>query len=374
MKLLLFILFFCGQSQAWAGNFVNNGIDQLDDKSDAVWFVGARDINACVEVDQNFGVTRDEAFVAIERAFATWANYFQQKGLDRILQKEKLEISTKVNLHFGCLGNEDVGFYLGSKNNFLIQAALGFRHPIAFSERTSYDNISRRGKGFVWVAPPTDFQKEKLDWSRDNHLLGALLHEIGHIYGCGHIGATIMRAELGENILDTKDDFLNVLTQIDSGKQLYLCSLCAGTFEGVILHNEVVTRLVGTKLGENIEANLTLKYDANQLPHGILKITDGKKSFDLNFSAYSEIADVLSDTLLFHVPVSSDASRKESFATRHLGQVYLATLTFENRRVNLIYKRNMDAFYSVKAPYADQLVLVDPKFSNNSFLFLTPKQ
>ncbi len=57
------------------------------------------------------------------------------------------------------------------------------------------------------------------NWQADNTLYALVVHELGHVYGTGHIGQTIMTEELGSLILH-HETYKELLVTIDGYQQL----------------------------------------------------------------------------------------------------------------------------------------------------------
>lgn len=276
MKLVIFISILfsilsmgCQQSSSVAGtesknlksegHEQGNGVDNLPyDYSDA-WFSGDVTVNYCVEIANDFGLPEKTVLDNVQSAFKKWKDYIGSNKINEQMLRNALSslepneqdkakdlvAFTKTNLLQSCDGHEDVKFYFGTEDKAVSEAKKAHVDPTAFAQNIFRDVYTGKGKGFVWIAKQASLTKDWMkeaypDWSLPNALLGILTHEIGHIYGIGHIEGTIMDPVLGiflrKNTLGfLPEDFRQrALKEIDFKKQLFTPSIMSDlrSYEG----------------------------------------------------------------------------------------------------------------------------------------------
>lgn len=210
----------------------SGGADSKAIDDSAAWFLGAgKKIRTCFVRSPDFQSVDAEA--ALTTAFATWKKYIAARADDF---KAPFTLATDPELMPACDGTEDLKIYLGVQSPEVLAAQAQYNSPMAFAQRTSYSLKTGWGKGFIWIAnnPVTP-----IVWTRPYALLGIMLHELGHVLGCGHIEGTIMTeyiAALAQRTMAT--DFTDsegkaTLASIDNRVQLSTCSACVhGKYTG----------------------------------------------------------------------------------------------------------------------------------------------
>ncbi|RZA03388.1 MAG: hypothetical protein EOP11_16110 [Proteobacteria bacterium] len=350
---------------SFAGHSVNNGVDLSLRTDHALWFAYAkRPIKACLEVADDFGVDAATAETKITQAFVIWDRYFDAKRVRQEMKPQGLGFSMNLQLARGCRGDEDLSFYLGVNTPQVEKASDEFTNPLGFARRTAYDEKALWGKGLIWVAPPAAFAKDKLDWSQDDRLLGILLHEIGHAYGCGHVAGTIMRENLSDDLLDARIGKFRTFGQVDSGRQLILCPQCPVAYEARIMVEAPIEKLIGKKL--SVDAHATMAMEAGL---GSIKIIDGKNTYAIFAAQGNALASESSDVRLLSIPASGDF---DGYSTSTTGFFALLTLSYNGRQSLIGYRRNMQYTVNPRQGFVDELLTLDPEARNNLFLRLDP--
>lgn len=219
MKYLLMFLF---SQFALAGGFVGNGAEDFV-AEEGSWFVAGGPVKWCLKDPENTDLDYSTIHHEIERAFAKWEEYVERKNPFR-----KTAPGFKLQFSEICNGGEDITVYFGHDSPEISKEKAKYENPIAFVKRTSYDWITGRGKGFIWINSNPAFS-----WRTYPNLLAITLHEIGHILGSEHVEGTIMdgriKTALRNNLgtIANRDDYdsqyaLNSLLQIDFTKELFL--------------------------------------------------------------------------------------------------------------------------------------------------------
>lgn len=211
------------------GHEQGNGSDLVPDNIGKAWFLGEeKQIHYCVLVAPNFGVPEADIKIELNKAFQIWQDYIKNKqineaienelteglrphypqGLPVLLKKElhQLRLTTNTVLKNHCDGTEEIKFYFGIEDERIVQNLKNYFNPISFALKISNDDRHQPSQGLVWVMKQGDDVQPPAyqfpNWKLKNRLLGVLLHEIGHIYGNGHIKNTIMEEATITNQID----------------------------------------------------------------------------------------------------------------------------------------------------------------------------
>lgn len=201
------------------------------------WFYDpSQEFSYCIETHPNLRIETPNAQLVIEQVIAQWRNYMDERAVHHDLEP-RLQISTNLKLKQStpCAPDVNLVFLLGHPTNHpAVAAILGAQAPTAalsFAHRADMDVYAGTSRGFIWVAPAGS--KNPLfntpNWSTENTLHGVLLHEMGHVFGTGHIQGTIMDAEnLDKDVFDAsaRDDAYGErarkrLRHIDQYRPLY---------------------------------------------------------------------------------------------------------------------------------------------------------
>ena len=217
---------------------VGNGSDYFPAEHGSAWFLGSRKIRWCREGFDDEG--------AIAWAFERWRRYLVKKELndaryhpERVRQPGDPVLAMSHEPMERCDGSEDLKFYLGVEDERVKRYLPYYVNPIGFAERESYDPATGWGKGLVWVG-------------RREGLRPVLVHELGHVAGCGHVTDTVMDADLAGLIAGDRVSKLFNSSSIDwwgkSYRELLLCETCGyeQPFLGV-LDPRLFERLSGIK-------------------------------------------------------------------------------------------------------------------------------
>jgi hypothetical protein len=186
-----------------------------------------------------FGVPASRIEAMIERAFRLWSEYPERK---KLIGPEKIYVAKKLALKRGCRGKEDLAFYFGIDRPEIRKTKARYRHPFAFVEMTAPDHPTQPlwGKGYVWVVEPYGFGRLNAPaWqTSEEALAGLLLHEVGHVFGNGHVEGTVMTARIGQYLeADTAfyrsgPSYLSRYDRIDSEREFITCLFCPETYAG----------------------------------------------------------------------------------------------------------------------------------------------
>jgi hypothetical protein len=213
---------------SYAGSRSSGGADAAFPDSGAAWFLEStdgtpRDISVCFEGDLTaYG---DGPQASLNEAFNSWQHYIMQRA-GRRLRPQGFLPSFGLNFLIGPCDNADLTIKLGGESEEINQIRGHFERPISFAYRQTYDLEKGWGKGFIWIAAPSQTDPEVHPDLRQKGILRMLIkHEVGHVFGIGHIENTIMDQQIVRSL---KSAGANpwYLESIDWGRQVLICDGC----------------------------------------------------------------------------------------------------------------------------------------------------
>ena len=167
------------------------------------WFVeNTSTVNYCIDIDPNaFHQSLDVVDKIITNAVTSWKKVLAASAYkDTVTVKPYgfLRVATQKFTRVPCEEGDsvDVRFQLGTLNEHQKNQLGNYRQWIGATYRTSYDAKNLKGRGFVYIAADAGPEKPiSADlvpdvWQKcDGCLLQrTIVHELGHIFGVGHIG------------------------------------------------------------------------------------------------------------------------------------------------------------------------------------------
>jgi hypothetical protein len=196
-------------------------------------------VKVCLDTASDFGVDELELSQMVATAFKTWGDYIKSKKLT-VKLGSPVRIASAIEVEKTCSGNEDLKFYFGTSDATVTKAAAKYERPFGFAELMSDTQPQAPwSAGFVWIAPSGSVMPEKSipNWSVAKASLAALiLHEVGHVFGNGHVENTVMTVRLAELLArDTNPATpmasINAYNRIDSVLELIPCLDCQTTYQ-----------------------------------------------------------------------------------------------------------------------------------------------
>lgn len=175
------------------GGMTSSGGDNKNLAWESAWFLGEAPVSYCIEVAPTEKLTADQAKRDFESVVTTWKKYF----IERTSGRDK-QYFLNFNFQFeSCRPTTLLKLYVGGDNAEITKAKALYQNPYSIAYRSEYDMKSAMGKGFIWFAPKGSvFPNGFPDWSLPYTFHGMLLHEMGHVFGCGHVADTIMDEDL----------------------------------------------------------------------------------------------------------------------------------------------------------------------------------
>jgi hypothetical protein len=175
------------------------------------WFVeGISDVRYCIDMDEtNFGQTRDVVKARIQSAVSYWKHEFSiaepwnNHGI-------KVTLGSEEFIEVACGSQQvDVVFQFGVLDAEQEQFLKDPKSTVGIAVRTSYDEVSLRGKGFVYISPEHgrlalqghDLLADRWKINNGKLLELLLIHELGHVFGMPHTGENT--SIMGESFPDS---------------------------------------------------------------------------------------------------------------------------------------------------------------------------
>lgn len=196
-------LFLLTAASAWAvplreGGNSSGGGDRRPDDHDSAWFLGNRPIHFCFEYSEDFGIPQRAAEDEVVEAMQQWKSYLTDRRFG-FSDRPELRLSLEFLYDAKCDEKSDLRIYLGVRNPAVEAARAGLVNPAFLYSRESYDVVAGWGRGFIWFTTQSDLggMYEYTSWKTRGTLMKAALHELGHVFGCGHVAGTIMREDIG---------------------------------------------------------------------------------------------------------------------------------------------------------------------------------
>lgn len=197
------------------------------------WFLqNTPEVTYCLDVDPAaFHQSLEVVDQIILNAVESWKAVFAESGAkDRSsVQLFGIRIATQTFKRVPCDDTVDIRFQLGILTPQQKTQLGNYRQWIGASYRTSYNKKDLKGQGFVYIAADSGPEKPiSADlvtdvWTKcDGCLLErTIVHELGHVFGMGHIGNDwdIMSERHLEKV--TSQDWYNKHLTTDEGKAFF---------------------------------------------------------------------------------------------------------------------------------------------------------
>lgn len=178
-----------------SGSIAGNPADDNPHAKPLVWFLGDQPIKWCVhmgEADKLYA-SPERSVLIIRSAFEYWRKYLDTKRLSDEWYSDVPFIALNNEFRTQCQGDEDLAFYVGTADPLIEKLKSQYKNPSGFAELLSYDEQKGWGKGLIWIK---EYRNSGQTFSSEFEFSSVLLHEMGHVLGCGHVEGTIMSSDL----------------------------------------------------------------------------------------------------------------------------------------------------------------------------------
>ncbi len=380
--LLAIALLVTSMNFGMAGGVVSGGADSyLPTEAFFLSKTPDQKISLCYEVAPTFGITSQEVENSLRWAFETWDQYIESHDLHYALWMgwDPGIIGKLGNVRQRCLGDEDLRVFIGIEHPDVITYRQKFVNPYAFSAATGYGTSGGKWKkGLLWVAGDGEVEPARgiPSWTTPNAKYAfkmLLLHEVGHIFGNGHIGRTIMDQNTGFRIGEmtnpanpfpdfkrnpTIDAGVDLITNLNMPAEYFLVSdyFCDRAAQNCLMEPDsdglknIFKKLMGFRPKGSVKGGVWAQLKRSENPkrriHGRpnefspdmivdLILWDEPRSYKIKFKAITMIAQKFDTAPLFN---GQHGNHYQHFGTSILG--YLLLPNGAKKKVALNFNMN----------------------------------
>ncbi len=203
VSITFFLLTSLFSSTALSGGMTSSGGEFITTEKNP-WFTGESDIHYCIKKSNYFSVEIDDTRKIIKEAIKDWTLTLKLLNPKKTSFKLPDGNYKNLSLNFKEVNcnkeNIQLWFYLGSFNKEIEQSLSTMaKFTAAFAGHLGINNkTGRTKKGIIWLAPDMGPRKyigpsiSKQFWMKDQIFFNTLLHELGHMFGLGHLEDGIM--------------------------------------------------------------------------------------------------------------------------------------------------------------------------------------
>ncbi|MGZ3711030.1 MAG: hypothetical protein ACXVBE_04705, partial [Bdellovibrionota bacterium] len=202
MRVFLFGLFFLCGSLALANNQSGNQHSPDGHGESQAWFLITKEskslrISYCVNAKSPS--EKEEIEQLVEKSITEW-DFFYILVLSTA--QDSLHWSTPdgfkmrflTTLHATCRGDEDLTVYYGVEDARVKSVKDSYDSPLGFAHLENYNEMTGDGRGFIWISDAPEVRMHP------NHRKALMYHEMGHVFGNGHVEGTVMEEDIAGTI------------------------------------------------------------------------------------------------------------------------------------------------------------------------------
>ena len=281
--MILVGLLVVGSSASFAHGIDSGGGDKRPADFGAAWFLGTRPIRYCIEAAPAYGMDTAALHSSIEKAVSIWKDYVVTRNVNGNRKPDE-QLDLNFVFQSQCDGTADIQFLFGVENRKVAAGKRTLTDPSFFFVRERYDRQNGWGNGFVWVAPPKTISPPPSDLTPQESVVVALLHELGHVLGCGHIDGTIMREDIADSISPWPTIDGERLLFIGSPIQFHKSySVSAGLDQGT--YDSSFEHFSGKKAKDGVRLDLQVSTPASDAIRAVLNLSSGGNSTEVIFDS-----------------------------------------------------------------------------------------
>ncbi len=236
----------CGSGNSLERSTVGNGSEVPEPQAGSAWFLGKRPVRYCVAVAKDFGVDATEASKLVEMSFRSWRFYLESKHLnvpgehaERFAQLAPPSLELRSNEIPQCDGSEDLAFYFGVESEETARDSAFFENPVAYAKRRRFDVKKGWSQGYIFIGKSHELTGIQPNWTGHTfELQTTVMHELGHVLGCGHVEGTVMTKDRSEMLAQRRwterPEVPNAQFPVDWRRDLLLCESCATIRPGLL--------------------------------------------------------------------------------------------------------------------------------------------
>lgn len=202
MVLCLVVILQVNTGLAQKGTVGGGGLDIKDKYEGTTWFVGkSKVVRTCFRKDPFFKISDEDLNKVIQNSVSTWKEYYLQVRRDAYDKEYPLGEQTpsfNFTISNACSGDEDLTLHLGTTSREIEIEKLRYNDPVSIANRTKYNKSIGWSKGYIWIT--RDIINSPMFSAR--LIKSILIHELGHVFGCGHIKDTIMDEDFTKEIIN----------------------------------------------------------------------------------------------------------------------------------------------------------------------------